>query len=79
MLKIDGSFVMTMGESLANEAIIKSIITLGRGLSLQLMGECVETQAQAEQLKALGCDKVQGYFYSRPLTSDEATTHLQRT
>jgi EAL domain-containing protein (putative c-di-GMP-specific phosphodiesterase class I) len=52
-------------------AIVRSIITLGHDLGLELVAEGVETQATCDQLAELGCDTVQGYWVSRPLPPAE--------
>ena len=71
-LKIDGSFVQGLGLSLANEGIVQSIITLGKSLNMVIVAECVETEQQLSILKKMDCDIIQGYFYSKPLTVDDA-------
>ena len=75
-LKIDGSFVRQMGSDTINDGIIQSIITLGKSLGLSLIAECVENQEQATRLKAMGCDMIQGYYFSRPLSADKTTDFL---
>lgn len=66
-LKIDQSFVRDMLDDPANLAIVRATIALGHALGLQLVAEGVENQAQANQLTALGCEELQGYFFARPL------------
>ncbi|MDD2925047.1 EAL domain-containing protein [Rhodoferax sp.] len=75
-LKIDQSFVRTMMDDPADLAIVRSIIALGHALSLRLVAEGVETQAQAEQLQALGCDELQGYRFSRALSAEAMGQYL---
>ncbi len=70
-LKIDQSFVRDMLDDPADLAIVRATIALGHELGLQLVAEGVETQCQADQLTALGCEELQGYFFARPL--DAAT------
>lgn len=76
VLKIDGSFVRALGESKAAEGIVQSIITLGKSLDLTVVAECVETAQQLSILKSMNCDVIQGYLYSRPLSSREASGYL---
>lgn len=64
-LKIDQAFVQELSKS--NRAIIKTIISLARNLDISVIAEGVETEEQADFLKELHCDEVQGYFYSKPL------------
>lgn len=66
-LKIDQSFVRDMSESDDAHAIVKATISLAHSLRLSVVAEGVETQAQVQQLKALHCDCLQGYFFSKPM------------
>lgn len=66
-LKIDRSFVSVMNEDSQAEIIVSSILNLARGLSLEVVAEGIETEAQFEALKSLGCPLIQGYFTGRPL------------
>ncbi|WP_330216749.1 EAL domain-containing protein [Chrysiogenes arsenatis] len=70
-LKIDQSFVRDLLSEKNDEAIIRTIITLGRNLNLQVIAEGVETEAQRDALLAMGCDRFQGYLFSRPLPEME--------
>jgi len=74
-LKIDKSFVSDLS---VMEGVAKSIIDIGRSLSLELIAEGVETKGQAERLFALGCHEAQGYLYSKPLPPDELEHWLSR-
>lgn len=75
-LKIDGSFVRQMGVDKINDGIIQSIITLGKSLGLSLIAECVENKDQATQLKKMGCDMIQGYYFSKPLSAEDTEAFL---
>jgi EAL domain-containing protein (putative c-di-GMP-specific phosphodiesterase class I) len=75
-LKIDRGFVADLDRTAAATAIVKSIVSLGRELGLRLTAEGVETAAQLERLRSLGCDSAQGFFFARPLTADAATALL---
>ncbi len=66
-LKIDGSFVRKLGTQPQNNGIVNAIMTLGHGLGLEVVAECVETQEQLNFLKENGCDIIQGYYFSKPL------------
>ncbi len=57
-------------------AIVRSIITLGHDLGLQVTAEGVETKAAHDKLAALGCDIIQGYHVSRPVPADDITHTL---
>jgi diguanylate cyclase (GGDEF)-like protein/PAS domain S-box-containing protein len=66
-LKIDRGFINAIEQDIANMAILKAIIFLGQSLGLCVVAEGVETQFQYDFLKTVGCDEVQGYFFSKPL------------
>ena len=66
-LKIDRSFVLNMDSDSHDAAIVRSIITLGHDLKLEVVAEGVETEAAYDRLAQLGCDVIQGYWLSRPL------------
>jgi diguanylate cyclase (GGDEF)-like protein/PAS domain S-box-containing protein len=70
-LKIDKSFVDDLPADAISAAIIRAIISLGRGLGFTLVAEGVETAAQLAYLRSVGCDLVQGYLLSRPVPADE--------
>jgi EAL domain-containing protein (putative c-di-GMP-specific phosphodiesterase class I)/GGDEF domain-containing protein len=76
-LKIDQSFVRHIQTEKADESIVRTIIDLGRNLELKLIAEGVEEQEQLEILKSLGCDEIQGYFFSRPLPEDNFTDFIK--
>ncbi|WP_020587459.1 putative bifunctional diguanylate cyclase/phosphodiesterase [Desulfobacter curvatus] len=69
-LKIDKSFVMDMLESESDAVIVKSIIDLGHNLSMKVVAEGVENKETAVKLKALGCDIIQGFYFSKPLNHE---------
>jgi EAL domain-containing protein (putative c-di-GMP-specific phosphodiesterase class I) len=66
-LKIDRSFVQAMGEDERKIKIVQSILLLGKGLGIEVVAEGVETEAQANALRKLGCELAQGYLFSRPV------------
>jgi diguanylate cyclase (GGDEF)-like protein len=67
-LKIDRSFVSTMCADVSNAAIVRSTINLGHDLGLSVVAEGVEDEETWRMLRRLGCDSVQGYWISRPLS-----------
>ncbi len=71
-LKIDRSFIQSMHSAPKNLAVIDAIIGLGHTLGLKVVAEGVEQMADAEQLRAAGCDELQGFHYSRPLPAEQA-------
>jgi EAL domain-containing protein (putative c-di-GMP-specific phosphodiesterase class I) len=70
-LKIDRSFVERMGQGGDNE-IVKAIFKLGQTLGKQVYAEGIETGAQLEMLRELGCEFGQGFLLSRPVNADRA-------
>ena len=77
-VKIDRSFVDGLVNSVEDRVIVKAIVALGDALGLQLVGEGVENQMQADILAASGCKNVQGYFYSPPIEAKEMETWLKK-
>jgi len=71
-LKIDRSFIACIGDAGENTEIVRTIISLAKGLGLDVVAEGVETESQLFQLKDLGCHFGQGYFFSRPLSAEAA-------
>ncbi len=75
-LKIDRSFVITMNASPESMAIVSTILSLARALGLQVVAEGVETEEQSRLLKLLRCDEVQGFLFSKPVSSSVFATLL---
>jgi diguanylate cyclase (GGDEF)-like protein/PAS domain S-box-containing protein len=75
-LKIDQSFVRDLLSNPQDVAIVESLLTLGRRLNIRVVAEGVETQELQNLLKTLRCDHMQGYWFSRPLATPDATTAL---
>jgi len=74
-LKADSSFVSRIGEDKENLEIVRTIITLAHNLKMDVIAEGVETAEQLSQLRDLGCEYGQGYYFSRPVSAEEAN-HL---
>ena len=70
-LKIDQSFVRGLADDPDDLAIVTAIIAMGKALKMKVIAEGVETQAQWDILRALGCDEIQGYFVARPMPAAE--------
>lgn len=65
-IKIDKSFVAEIGRGGESIAIISAVIILARSLDMEVTAEGVESEAQAEMLRLMGCDTLQGYYFGRP-------------
>lgn len=78
-LKIDRSFVTDITRSSSDLAITKSIVSLAKNLKLKTIAEGVETVGQRQILSAIGCDMIQGYLISRPISVEEMTKSLDTT
>lgn len=67
-IKIDKSFIATLGTDRQASAIVNSVTSLARSLGLNVVAEGVETAAQLQSLRLLGCEMMQGFYYSRPMS-----------
>jgi EAL domain-containing protein (putative c-di-GMP-specific phosphodiesterase class I) len=76
-LKIDRTFVNRMEFEEENSEIVRTILTLGRNLGMTVVAEGVETQAQHELLKELGCDMGQGFLFSNAVDAESAEAWLE--
>ncbi|HSV16453.1 MAG TPA: EAL domain-containing protein, partial [Tepidisphaeraceae bacterium] len=77
-LKIDKSFVQLMGERADYAAVVNGIVGMAKSLGMSLVAEGIETAAQATMLQRMACEKAQGYFFNRPMTSTDAAAYLLR-
>lgn len=75
-LKIDQSFVRDLLTNPKDAEIVTAIVALGQGLKLKVFAEGVETESLKDQLMSIGCELMQGYFFSRPLPPEDATRLL---
>lgn len=71
VLKIDKGFLSDTLNTRKGCDIIHSVINMSKCLDLETVAEGVETLGQAEQLKEMGCDIAQGFYFSRPIPSKE--------
>lgn len=77
-LKIDQSFVRELHNDRDDQAIVRTIIELARRLHLGTVGEGVETAQQFNMLRQLGCERVQGFYLSKPGPASDVGQTLQR-
>jgi PAS domain S-box-containing protein len=69
-LKIDRAFISRIDTDPATHEIVRLIVMLAHGLRLKVVAEGVETQAQVDLLKDIGCELAQGYLYSKPVAAE---------
>jgi diguanylate cyclase (GGDEF)-like protein len=69
-VKIDRSFVTLSDTSFHHEVLIEATVKVARSLGMSTVAEGIETEAQAAVVRRQGCDKAQGYLYSRPIPSE---------
>ena len=77
-LKVDRSFISDLASNAENKAITQAIIAMGKTLSLTVVAEGVETQAQQAFLIDHACDAMQGYYFSRPIAHADFADFLRK-
>ena len=75
-IKIERSFISSISKVDASRRIVQSVITLGRGLGMDIVAEGVETEIEAVMMSNFGCTELQGYYFSRPMASDQMVDFL---
>jgi EAL domain-containing protein (putative c-di-GMP-specific phosphodiesterase class I) len=76
-LKIDRSFVRDLPDDPDDRALVQAIIGMAQALSITVVGEGVETEAQCEMLRKFGCRLQQGYLHGRPMPAAAFAAALQ--
>ena len=76
-LKVDRSFVMDLQTNPKSRVIAQAILALAHSLGKDVIAEGVETEEQLAILKEMGCEKVQGFYFSKPMFKDETEKFLQ--
>ena len=71
ILKLDMKFIQTETAKPGEMSIMRFVVNLAKWLNLSTVAEGVETKAQLERLRDVGCDYAQGYYFSRPLPVQE--------
>ena len=79
VLKVDRSFVAGLPANRGDAAIVRAVVGLTRALGLKAVAEGVETADQLAELRELGCDQGQGYFFGRPTATEVADAVLRRS
>jgi diguanylate cyclase (GGDEF)-like protein len=77
-LKIDRSFVEGLGNDPIDLPIVQAVMSLGRTLGLEVVAEGVETLLQEQTLKALGCERAQGFLYSPAVPAEQVPSFFDR-
>ncbi len=77
ILKLDMRFLDGNQDSQKSDNILRYVMSLASCMNVKVVAEGVETQAQLEKLRAMGCDYAQGYFFARPMPNDEFCAYLQ--
>ncbi len=75
-LKIDGSFTSELLDDPQTAQLVAVIVQMGRALRLDVIAECVETDAQAQMLRSMGCGLAQGWLYSKAVPAEQAWSAL---
>lgn len=78
VLKIDRAFVTRLQDEQAEKSVANTIALLATGLGLETVAEGVETEEQRDAIIGMGCEMIQGFFYSRPVPASELTNTVQR-
>ena len=76
-LKIDRSFITSLGVSSRDEPLVQAMINMARGLGLKTVAEGIENEATAQLLTRLGCDEGQGYYWSPAVPEDKLPALLR--
>jgi diguanylate cyclase (GGDEF)-like protein/PAS domain S-box-containing protein len=78
-LKIDKSFIDNISTNKREKAIVDGIIQLAQKIGLDVIAEGVESKDQIQLLKAMGCNQIQGYYFSKPLPANEIEDKFLKT
>jgi EAL domain-containing protein (putative c-di-GMP-specific phosphodiesterase class I) len=70
-VKLDPSLIQDIESNERARVIVQAVVQLIKGVECEIVAEAVETAAQADILRAMGCDVVQGYIYAPPLAEHE--------
>ena len=76
-IKIDRSFVSNITSNPGDAAIARAVVGMAHSLNMSVIAEGVETEGQLGYLRAIGCEEIQGYYFSRPLPEDEFVALLR--
>jgi diguanylate cyclase (GGDEF)-like protein len=77
-IKVDQSFVSGAGKNTTDNALVRAAVEMAHALNLQAIAEGVENESQNRFLQEIGCDLLQGYYFSQPLTAEQVELHLSQ-
>ena len=77
VLKLDRVFLEDFGDNKSEEIIVSSIVNMAKQMDIIVLCEGVETEEQAEFLERIGCDLMQGYYFSRPVDVKKFNEQLE--
>ena len=78
LLKLDRSFIMNLETDEVSRQIVSSVINICKSKKIEIIAEGIETKQQADILRKSGCDHAQGYFFGKPMKSEDFEKFLQR-
>jgi predicted signal transduction protein with EAL and GGDEF domain len=78
-IKIDRRFIRELKTKKNAVAVIKAIVDLGAGVGMEITAEGVETEQELEAVVSQGCTEVQGYYFSQPVSAEEARAYMVRS
>jgi diguanylate cyclase (GGDEF)-like protein len=78
VVKIDRSFISELGTDTGSNVIVQAVILIANGLGMATVAEGIETPLQQQMLKTLGCEKVQGYLFSKPVRGDDVDALIEQ-
>lgn len=78
VLTVHQAFTAEIGKTSRGENFFKAVIAMARGLGIKVVAEGVETEEQLRVLQSLSCDKIRGYFISRPVPASEMPALMQK-
>jgi EAL domain-containing protein (putative c-di-GMP-specific phosphodiesterase class I) len=77
-LKIDGEFFRNVSDLNRANIVVKNIIGLAKSLDMKVVAEGIETEDQVNFLRTTECDLIQGYYYSKPISSEEFEKYMTK-
>ncbi|NRB25910.1 EAL domain-containing protein [Shewanella sp.] len=79
IIKIDQCFIQRLGTCDKTWALVKAIITIADAFDMSIVAEGVESKKQLDSVIALGCDKIQGYYFSKPIAKEQIDSLISST